>query len=144
VTTLIDTRDFIRIQFNDHLKIDLVNDRVFRSGITRITQEGYKIDNVFNILTNKITAIIGRDEPKDVFDVYSIAQSYDFSWREMIDIALKKSVFEIDILADRLQSFPVTLFDKINTDDSKFLLKAKSWISSIAKDILSGADNKLK
>ena len=54
--TLIDTRDFIRIISGD-LKIDLVNDRVYRLGRTEKAVEKYRIDNIFNILTNKLTAV---------------------------------------------------------------------------------------
>ena len=70
---LVDTRDFIRILFNKKLKIDFVNDRVFRYNKIERSKEGYKIDNIFNILANKITAVISRDEPKDVFDICSIS-----------------------------------------------------------------------
>ncbi|MBN1413191.1 MAG: nucleotidyl transferase AbiEii/AbiGii toxin family protein [Spirochaetales bacterium] len=138
--TLTDTRDFIRIICSG-LKIDLVNDRVFRLGRTEKTPEGYKIDNIFNILTNKITAVIGRDEPKDVFDIYSISRHCPFSWSEMISHAMKKNLFQIDLLVDRLQSFPVSLLDTINAADKSFLEKTKKGITGIAEDILNGRDN---
>jgi predicted nucleotidyltransferase component of viral defense system len=137
----IDTRDFMRIKYNGHLKIDFVNDRVFRLGRSILTEKGYKIDNVFNILTNKITAVIGRDEPKDIFDIYSISKFYEFSWSEMIEVSLKKCFFELDLFIDRLQSFPVSLFERINAVDEKFLDEAKNGIFSLADNILKGFNN---
>lgn len=141
ITTLFDTRDFIRVKFNEHLKIDFVNDRVFRLGRTEKNPNGYKIDNVFNILTNKITAIIGRDEPKDVFDLWAISMAYNFSWKEMINYSLKKSFFEIDQFVERLHTFPVILFDKINVIDKSILFDAKKGITKIITDIMEENDN---
>jgi len=138
--TVIDTRDFIRFTFGN-LKIDLVNDRVFRLGRTEKSNEHYKIDNIFNILTNKLTAVIGRDEPKDVFDIFSIARHCAFSWSEMVVYSQKKCVFAIDLLVDRLQSFPVSLLDDICVLDKSFLDEVKMGIRGIAEDILNGRDN---
>ncbi|HNZ27041.1 MAG TPA: nucleotidyl transferase AbiEii/AbiGii toxin family protein [Spirochaetota bacterium] len=139
---LVDTRDFIRILFNRKLKIDFVNDRVFHYGKIEKSKEGYRIDNIFNILANKITAVISRDEPKDVFDICSISMNYDFRWKEIIEIAKKKCYFEIDFLADRIQSFPIVLFDKINAKSDIFIEKSKIRIGEIVKNILNEEENK--
>ncbi|MBP7552796.1 MAG: nucleotidyl transferase AbiEii/AbiGii toxin family protein [Spirochaetes bacterium] len=138
---LVDTRDFIRILFNKKLKIDFVNDRVFRYNKIERSKEGYKIDNIFNILANKITAVISRDEPKDVFDICSISMNYNFSWKEIIEIAKKKCYFEIDFLADRIQSFPTVLFDRINAKGDIFIEKSKIRIREIVKNILNEEEN---
>jgi hypothetical protein len=110
-------------------------------GRTEHTVEQYKIDNIINILANKLTAIIGWDEPKDVFDLYSIARHFPFSWTEMIGHAQKKSVFQIDLLVDRLQSFPVSLLDDLNVVEQSFLEEVKKGIGRITEDILNGNDN---
>jgi len=138
---LVDTRDFIRILFNRRLKLDFVNDRVFRYGKIERSKEGYRIDNIFNILANKITAIVSRDEPKDVFDICSISMNYNFSWKEIIGIAKKKCYFELDFLADRIQSFPTVLFDRINVKNDIFIEKSKRRIGEIVKNILNEEDN---
>lgn len=114
-TTLIDTRDFVRCIYADKLKIDFVNDRVFRLGKTIKTDTGFKIDNIDNICANKISAIIGRDEPKDIFDIYTISKFKAVDWDEIIDAAFKKCHFEKDILIDRLISFPKELLKNVNT-----------------------------
>ena len=49
---LLDTRDFIRIKYNDILKIDFVNDRVFKLGRNQKTEKGY-ISKRLKELTDK-------------------------------------------------------------------------------------------
>ena len=61
------------------LQVDFVNDVEYRHKDVVLTTKGYLIDNVENILSNKITAVIGRDNPKDIFDIYLIWKLYEFS-----------------------------------------------------------------
>lgn len=70
---VIDSRDFIRLDVEGSLKVDLVNDRVYRHGRSRLSPEGYKLDNLENLLANELCAVIWRDEPKDVFDIFTIS-----------------------------------------------------------------------
>ena len=68
---LVDSKDFIRMNvFEDdvRLQVDFVNDRVKRFG-EFTHHNGYILDNPLNILSNKINAVIGRDNPKDIFDI---------------------------------------------------------------------------
>ncbi|HDY90071.1 MAG TPA: hypothetical protein ENH82_18375 [bacterium] len=118
MTTQIDTRDFIRIMIEKKLKIDMVNDRVYRFGKTIKTADGIKLDNVENILASKLTAIVGRDEPKDVFDFHTIVSCAVFNWKEILDAVKLKCVFENDALLARLRSFPVAMFDRLSVIDS--------------------------
>ncbi|HNZ26690.1 MAG TPA: nucleotidyl transferase AbiEii/AbiGii toxin family protein [Spirochaetota bacterium] len=141
VKTIADARDFIRIEFNNMLKIDFVNDRVYRYGKIEKSEEGYRIDNIYNILTNKITAVIGRDEPKDVFDICSISMNYDFNWAQIIEIAGKKCVFDKDLFVDRLQTFPEILFDMIRVREGINLDDIKKSIPGIIENILDEKDN---
>ncbi|HHE37573.1 MAG TPA: hypothetical protein ENL20_03250, partial [Candidatus Cloacimonetes bacterium] len=52
----VETKDFMRLMIRDMLQVDFVNDRVKYIG-TILTKNNLNIDNVFNILANKITAI---------------------------------------------------------------------------------------
>lgn len=142
IKTIIDTRDFVRLQ-HESLKIDLVNDRVYRYGRTVLSKEGYKIDNFINILSNKITAIVGRDEAKDVFDVCTIASNYHFNWPEVIDIALKKCFFEQDLLIYRLKTFPTGLLDRLNLLNISNSIDVKLDLPVIIEEIITGVDNRL-
>ena len=62
------------------MKVEFVNDVAYRAGIPVKSKKG-NIDTVTNILSNKLTAIVGRDEPKDVFDIVTIAANFSFNWQ---------------------------------------------------------------
>lgn len=138
------TDDFCRLFVTDkniNLKIDFVNDVNFRAGEAYETEYGL-IDNPVNILANKISAILGRDEPKDVFDIIYIADNYLFNWSDIFDYAKQKSfINEIDV-EKRLHTFPVELFTRIRTiNDLPDFSELKSKLSRISDDFLLGKDN---
>jgi hypothetical protein len=105
VETAVNAKDFLRVKIKN-LKIDFVNDRVYRYGKSTV-QNGVSVDNVYNILANKLTAVLGRDEEKDVFDIVCICLMYDFNWTGILQAAHEKEGFEDYILIERLKSFPL-------------------------------------
>jgi len=72
------------------LQVDFINDRVYRHDESIYLENGYIIDNIKNILSNKLNAVIDRDEEKDIFDIYMICKFYDFDWKEILEIAFVK------------------------------------------------------
>ena len=106
--------DFVRYYIEEEqsvLKIEFVNDIAYRCGIPNRYKYGY-IDTPLNILTNKLTAIATRDEPKDVFDIYALARQYSFNWLEVFIEAKNKAIInEIDV-EKRIKSFPVAAFSR--------------------------------
>lgn len=122
----VNSKDFIRIKINNLLQVDFVNDRVERFGELVYLDNGYIIDNYKNIFANKITAIIGRDNPKDIFDLYLIYKFNDFDFKELLEIAHKKSGFSNDDFLIRLKTFPLPLLENIVLKDSSFLDDFKS------------------
>ena len=142
-SVIADTRDFTRILVDTDLKLDFVNDRVYRYGHTLKTKEGYLIDNLVNILSNKISAVLGRDEPKDVFDLYLGARIEAFKWKDILDAASEKAVFDLEILEYRLRSFPITLLDNLNITDPEFLQNLKQEIHIMIDDITAERINSL-
>ena len=133
---LVDTRDFARLAIDKTLKVDFVNDRVPRVGHPALNNEGYKIDTVENIISNKITAILGRDEPKDVFDIVAAADCITVNWKSILDDALQKSMFEKDLLIDRLQSFPVEMLDSLQACEDGYISRVKNKPPDIIDAIL--------
>lgn len=134
-----DTRDFIRININQSLKIDFVNDLVYREGYSQSSPQGYLLDNIENILANKISAIIGRDEPKDIFDVTSLDILQKIDWDRIMEIAQKKCLFEKDYLIYRLESFPINLLDLLAVIKKEYTLECKAQIPRlVAKFIKIG------
>ena len=131
----LDSRDFVRIKVNGLLQVDFVNDRVPRYKEPRVLENGYKIDTIENILSNKITAVIGRDNPKDIFDIYLISRYYSIDWQEMLDSAQEKSVFSMDDLIVRLKSFPHRLLGGINLIEDDFLDSFRDDFSKLIEEI---------
>jgi hypothetical protein len=126
---------------NGVLKIEFVNDIAYRCGIPNKYKYGL-IDTPLNILTNKLTAIAGRDEPKDVFDICTLAQHYRFNWLEVFREAKNKAIINEIEVEQRIKSFPVIAF--LETDwhilpvDIHFVSRA---IQIMANDLLLGSDN---
>lgn len=125
------------------LKVEFVNDMPFRAGEPIHWSMG-KIDTPLNILSNKLTAVTGRDEPKDVCDIIFIAMNYAFNWKAVFLDAKKKAVInEIDI-EERLNTFPVDLLKSINWIEARSdISELKASLKSITDDFLYGKDNSL-
>ena len=117
----VNSKDFIRFKIEDILQVDFINDRVYRYGDSKLLKNGYYIDNIENILANKLTAVIGRDNPKDIFDIYLIDKFYDIDYSKILSIAHKKAVFDNNELIIRLKTFPKRLLHSIFLIDKNFL-----------------------
>jgi hypothetical protein len=123
VDKLVDEKDFIRIGVTKDLtflQIDFINDRVPRFG-ELVIKKGYKLDNTLNILSNKLTAVIGRDNPKDVFDIALITENCLFNWSEILAETKKKLLFQKEDLLYRLQTFPRPLLKRLKLTDEHCL-----------------------
>ncbi len=120
------SKDFIRIKIDGLLQVDFVNDRVERFGELVYLDNGYIIDNCENIFANKITAVIGRDNPKDIFDLYLLDKFNNFDFKELLDFAHKKAGFSNDDFIIRLKTFPLSLLDNIILRDASFLKDFKN------------------
>jgi len=99
-------------------------------------QEINLIDNVENILANKLAAVIGRDDPKDIFDIYLVSKYASFSWEEILIAAYKKAVFDDSDLLVRLKTFPIKLLKNINLVDENFLDNFESEFLMIISEIV--------
>ena len=119
------------------MQVNFVNDISFRYKEPRVSEENYIIDTIENILSNKITAIISRDNPKDIFDIYLIWKYYDFEWGEILDAAHKKAKFSNDELIIRLKSFPREFLKKIKVTDDTFLNNFDPDFLKIIDEIMS-------
>ncbi len=138
--------DYTRLFISDdniRLKLDFVNDVAYYAGTPAPFVYG-KIDRPINILSNKLTTIVSRDEPKDIFDIIHISLNFSFSWYDVFNHAKEKSVVnEIDI-GQRLHSFPAALLQNVDwlirpvdSDETTAVLRR------IADDFLLGRQNSL-
>jgi hypothetical protein len=130
------TKQFVRFRIDDLLQIDFVNDISARYKDVIVSENNFLIDNVENILSNKLTAVIGRDNPKDVFDIYLICLFYSFSWEDILNSAHEKAGFSNEDLVIRLKSFPVELFGRINCVDNNFLDNFDTEFPDIIEEII--------
>lgn len=135
VRILLELKDFHRIMINNQLQVDFINDVEHRLGDIKVTKEGFIIDNVFNILSNKITAVLGRDEPKDIFDIFFICKYYDFSWDEIFASAHQKFAFSDDDLIIKLKSFPPKLLKSLQLIDTNCLDDFEEYYPQIIEEI---------
>jgi predicted nucleotidyltransferase component of viral defense system len=140
------TEDFTRffvIENDVYLKIELVNDTNNQNHLP-INYKFGLIDNLSNILANKLTAIIGRDEPKDVFDIVHIALNYSFNWIDIFNLAkTKAAINEIDV-EQRLCSFPIEWIKNIDWVKKPVNLDLfQKNLKQIADDFLLGRNNSI-
>ena len=114
VEIIIRSESYVSIKVNKILKIDLVNDVQYRYGELEEKKIFSKVDNVKNILSNKLSALISRDEAKDIVDIWIIAKNNKIDWKEIFLSTNSKAVgiFPPDI-AKRLVEFPIELLERI-------------------------------
>jgi hypothetical protein len=73
------------------LKIDLVNDVPAHIGEIKNHPELGRVDSVENLIANKLSALIGREEPKDLADIWGLSKLPDLSIEAAIGNAQSKA-----------------------------------------------------
>lgn len=136
----VESKDFTRFKINDLLQVDFVNDIAFRYKDIVVNEDNYLLDNIENILSNKITAVIGRDNPKDIFDIFLIYKFYKFDWKDILESAHQKAGFSNEELIIRLKSFPKELLKEIKIIDKTFLDDFDIYFSKIIDEIINLKD----
>jgi len=112
----VETRDFVRFNIYENtqaLQLDFVNDRVQRFGALK-SKNKILLDNPLNILSNKLTAVLARDNPKDIFDIWVISRNLTIHWDNILKEAQMKAHFQKNELIFRLESFPILLLKQLN------------------------------
>lgn len=135
---MVDTRDFVRLMAESKLKVDLVNDRVYRFGKSARTPEGIVLDNIENIAANKICAVLGRDEPKDVFDLYTLFCDARMDWVTVFSASAKKCALDREVVEYRLNSFPLDLVDLLPVLDHSFAADFKKDYARMVEAMCAG------
>lgn len=127
---------FYSLKVEKTLKIDFVNDVAVHFGEIKKHEIFPRIDNVKNILANKITAIMGRDEPKDVVDIWTIALDRKVNWQDIFtNVSSKAAGIFAPLIAERLSTFPPELLNKVNWIDDK-KPSEKEFLKGIDKIVL--------
>ncbi len=133
----------LHIQKPHQLKIDFVLETLPRWG-GAIAVGDIEVDNPANILANKLGCIVSRDEPKDIFDIYSLSKSYSFNWRTAYEQANQKQLVDVTDISMRICSFPVDWLRGLHwaiqpINEDSFVKDLKT----ISDDLLFGTDNSL-
>lgn len=136
-TQQVDSRDFVRLWIQPGLQLDLINDRGYRHGKSVLTPEGIVLDNEVNICANKLCAIIGRDDPKDMYDLYTVYRFGQVEWETVMTAAAKKCVLDPEVLELRLSSFPLDLLDLLALPEPGFLEEVKRGYPLMVESLLS-------
>ncbi len=134
------SKDFQRIIIEERLQLDFVNDHSYRYGKSELRGD-YRIDNIINILTNKLSAIVDRDEEKDIFDLFAIARNQHFIWEDVLSIVNNKSLVDTEIIIERIRNFPLEWLKKIK-QINQFEID-KSLINRLIEDIVNRGKNSL-
>lgn len=81
------------------LKLEFVNDVPARVGEIKKHPILGRMDSAENILANKVTAVLDRDEPKDLADIWGFCCQKDISLKDAITNAQSKAagVFPADL-----------------------------------------------
>lgn len=125
------------------LKVDLVNDVAPYFGTIVETSVYYRTDDWYNILINKITALL-RLEIKDLVDVWIIAKNKAFNWDEIITKARQKELGLDPIMcAETMKTVPFEEFDTIKWAIPVSYEEFKKDMDIITIDFLKGCDNSL-
>ena len=117
------------------LKLDFVNDVAFRFGTPEVTKLFERTDNLYNILSNKVTAL-GRYSSKDVVDIVYISEILSFNWQNILNDASEKDLWVNPInVAEVLEQFPVEKLQEVI-----WIGEAPSteWFADRIKQIITG------
>jgi hypothetical protein len=125
------------------LKADFINDIDLYYGEIINNEKFGKLDNVENILINKITALT-RFEPKDIADIWIIAKNFKFDWKDILNKAKNKDAGVTEEEASGIIiNFPGNLFENIRWNMEINKKTFKTNISVISKELLNGKENSL-
>ena len=101
------------------------------------------LDNEINILANKITCV-SRYEVKDMANIWALAKHLSFSWREVMEVANKKSPVDPVEVSKIIKTLPREELKLIKWASDINLDEVYSDLQTVAEDILLGRVNTLK
>lgn len=139
VEVVVERDAFVSIQIEKMLKVDFVNDSGKYFGHIEKKALFSRVDNLSNILANKVTALLGRDEPKDVADIFFITTHTKIDWRSIFGAVDAKAVGIFPpTMIERLQSFPLEMFDVLHWigQQQPSAQHYREWLTEVTRDVL--------
>ena len=131
---------FFKLLYIDGLKVDFVDTHFEPHFGDFLKKEGLVIDSKENIFINKITAIMGRDEEKDIADFYFLKTRENYDLKKYLKKAKEKLIFETEDFLFRLNTFPLEKINNVNFKKRKYLDEIlnnyKKFVNDIKKEVL--------
>jgi hypothetical protein len=135
----------IIVKENDiFLQVEFHNEVLYRIGIPTVNLLFKSIDNLDNILSNKILQMEKFDD-KDVIDIIYIALNYNFNWDEIFKSSEQKNIW-IDniVISNSLANCSLENLDNIEwTNSMPDLSKLLNYLKIICNDIYELKPNSL-
>ncbi len=136
------TENYIAIQLmiphtDQTMKIDFVNDVPVHFGKVCKTLFCSYTDSIENILTNKMSALVGRFEIKDAVDLWTISKNNNFNWAEVIEKSQEKEAnIDTVLITEELLSITNKQLDSIKWITKPDYIEFFQNIKTICKDML--------
>lgn len=132
------TPDYAKIIVKENnLKIDLVNESLYHKKDDYIKLEnGLVIDGKQSIFINKLETIASRDEPRDLFDIYTLLKYNKMDINESFDSLAKRTNWDKKSIVDILQQVDL---NKIKPE--KILIKNDEVLNIFYKDFKKIIEN---
>lgn len=131
---------FFKLIYINGLKVDFVDTHFEPHFGNFLKNDVFIVDSKENIFVNKITAIMGRDEEKDIVDFYFLKTREKFNLNEYIEKAKEKMIFETEDFLFRLNTFPIQKIKNVNFKKTKYLNEMltnyKNFIENLQKEVL--------
>ena len=125
------------------LHLDFINEKSsIHFGDYYASEKFSKIDNMRNILSNKIS-IIPRQEPKDIADIWYICKNLDFNWEDIIYEAGEKRLVEEIFVVECLRTFQFEKLSNIKWIKPVNIENFKPDCDIIIENIITKSKNKL-
>lgn len=141
IEAIIKSPSYYSLKIDKVLKLDMVNDVAKQVDKPKPLPLFSRTDNLDNILANKISAIVSRDEPKDIVDIWIMNKNMSIKWRQVFDQVDSKAVGIFPpAVAERIATFPIELLSRINWVENKEpkVEDFKKDLDQIVKNILRG------
>lgn len=119
------------------LKLEFINDVPFYLGKTKRFRLFGRVDNKLNILSNKITAVSDREEPKDFADILYIYKSMKVDWEVIFAASQSKAagIFP-PLIAKKIEEFEIEKLNILNWIITPDYNELKSLKEKLLKDLL--------
>lgn len=126
------------------IKIDFVNDDPVHFGDLRRAPFFSRIDSLRNIAVNKLTALIGRSEVKDIADLWAVSRNCSFNWGDMISHASEKEAcIDVDYICGVLENHSEKELEELPWRNRLDFSEVRRNLSAMCEDMIRLGDNSL-